>query len=416
MTDKGYSFKKSYRLAAQTPMIHFQWNQQGATLRASEVKPKLDKFLITKLEGFEKVLEEKENWLLGYPLKYKSEYRAALNYKLYITADKVQVEEPPKFGLYYGNMGVYDEEKKAKFIIGDCNLTVNCLSPDLLNFIDKNIREFFVIYNFGRMNDKGFGSFVIDGHYSDKEIGEVLCGNYGGTHLYWFDCKNGGDLMRKDVFDSIKTLYSVMKSGYNINGKYHRSFLFDYFHKMNIGNEKAHLKKEKMSPYNDGKPVEYPNSNRRYSDMESDEYMYVRALLGVGERIEYIIGFNWNNDKNRYLPEREKLQVSIKSDYIERFPSPVFFKIIGNKVYFVAKRTSEEILDKEFEFSIKNNRKIDYGKIEVDPNKKVVLKTPKSFDVDEFLDFFYNNYDETAPGYGIRSKINQIEIGGEINE
>ena len=59
MTDKGYSFEKSYRLAAQTPMIHFQWNQQGATLRASEVKPKLDKFLITKLEGFEKVLEEK---------------------------------------------------------------------------------------------------------------------------------------------------------------------------------------------------------------------------------------------------------------------------------------------------------------------------------------------------------------------
>ncbi len=413
MTDKGYSFKKSYRLAAQTPMIHFQWNQQGATLRASEVKPKLDEFLIAKIGGFEKLLEEHENWLLGYPLKNKSDYNPALNYKVSIVADKVKMDEPPKFGLYYGNMGVYDEEKKAKFILGDCDIAVNCFINDLLEFIDKNIREFFIVQNFGRMNDKGYGSFIIDGEYSDKEVGEALYSNYGGSHLYWFDCKDSSDLMRKDVFGSIKTLYSVMKSGYNINGKYHRSFLFEYFHNMSIGNEKAYLKKEKISPYNNGKPVEYPESNRKYSDMESDEYMYVRALLGVGERAEYIIGFNWNNDKKRYLPEKEKLQVMIKNEEIERFPSPVFFKIIGNRVYYVAKRISEEILDKEFEFSIKNNRKIDYGKIEVDPNKKVVLKTPKSFDVDEFLEFFHTNYDENAPGYGIRSKINKIKIGGE---
>ncbi len=413
MTDKSYSFKKSYHLIAQTPMIHFQWNQAGATLRASEVKPKLDKFLITKLGGFQKVLEENENWLLGYPLKHKSEYKPALNYKLNILADKTKMDEPPKFGLYYGNMGVYDEEKKAKFVVGDCDITVNCFIKELLKFIDENVREFFVVHNFGRMNDKGFGSFVIDGQYFQREVGEALCSNYGGSHFYWFDCKDSSDLMRKDVFDSIKTLYSVMKSGYNINGKYHRSFLFEYFHKMNIGNEKAYLKKEKMSPYNNGKPLAYPETDRKHSDMESDEYMYVRALLGVGERVEYIIGFNWNNEKNRYLPEKEKLQILIKGKDIERFPSPVFFKIIGNRVYYVAKRTSEKILDKEFEFSIKYNRKIDYSNIEVEHAKRKVLKTPKSFDADDFLEFFHSNYDENAPGYGIRNKINKLKIGGE---
>lgn len=36
-------------LKQHTPMIHFQHNESGATLRASEVKPLLDKFILTKL-------------------------------------------------------------------------------------------------------------------------------------------------------------------------------------------------------------------------------------------------------------------------------------------------------------------------------------------------------------------------------
>ena len=37
-------------LKQHTPIIHFQHYQEGATLRASELKPKLDKFLIEKLK------------------------------------------------------------------------------------------------------------------------------------------------------------------------------------------------------------------------------------------------------------------------------------------------------------------------------------------------------------------------------
>ena len=43
------AFSLNYTLKAQSPMIHFQAQQQGATLRATEVKPKLDKFIIQKL-------------------------------------------------------------------------------------------------------------------------------------------------------------------------------------------------------------------------------------------------------------------------------------------------------------------------------------------------------------------------------
>ena len=37
------------KLKQHTPLIHFQHSQEGATLRASEVKPKLDKYIIKKV-------------------------------------------------------------------------------------------------------------------------------------------------------------------------------------------------------------------------------------------------------------------------------------------------------------------------------------------------------------------------------
>lgn len=43
-------FERVYTLEQQTPLIHFQYDQPGATLRATEVKPKLDKFIIKKNE------------------------------------------------------------------------------------------------------------------------------------------------------------------------------------------------------------------------------------------------------------------------------------------------------------------------------------------------------------------------------
>ena len=35
-------------LLPQSPLIHFQWDQPGAALRATEVKPKLDRYIIKR--------------------------------------------------------------------------------------------------------------------------------------------------------------------------------------------------------------------------------------------------------------------------------------------------------------------------------------------------------------------------------
>ena len=76
-------FKLEIKLKQQTPMLHFQHDQDGATLRATEVKPKLDRFII-------KFGEIKDEWKLP-----KSDEKAepALNYKMKITADSGEIPE-----------------------------------------------------------------------------------------------------------------------------------------------------------------------------------------------------------------------------------------------------------------------------------------------------------------------------------
>ena len=52
------------KLKQHTPLIHFQHDQEGATLRASEVKPKLDKFVLNNLTQNEYLQGVKEGWIV----------------------------------------------------------------------------------------------------------------------------------------------------------------------------------------------------------------------------------------------------------------------------------------------------------------------------------------------------------------
>ena len=56
-------YKTTITLKQHTPIIHFQHDQEGATLRATELKPKLDRFLIKKLGN--EWSENKSFWKVG---------------------------------------------------------------------------------------------------------------------------------------------------------------------------------------------------------------------------------------------------------------------------------------------------------------------------------------------------------------
>ena len=89
--------KLTISLRQHTPLIHFQHDQEGATLRASEVKPKLDRFVIK--QAFHDSFDECKEFLIGYnpdPEKKEESIRAlrnkwnagyrALDYKIRIKA------------------------------------------------------------------------------------------------------------------------------------------------------------------------------------------------------------------------------------------------------------------------------------------------------------------------------------------
>jgi hypothetical protein len=162
-------------LKQHTPLIHFQHSEPGAKLRATEVKPKLDRYILTKLGGgnYETGINKaKEQGLLTG----KGEH-PALDYKLRISASgkdkiptiKLEVKhradgkyETEKFPLLLSNMGGRDSEDELvnfsmyKFITLKIITTKENVYKELYDYIP----GFIANTNFGQRSNKGFGSFT----------------------------------------------------------------------------------------------------------------------------------------------------------------------------------------------------------------------------------------------------------------
>lgn len=347
----------------QSPLIHFQWDQSGAALRATEVKPKLDRYIIKRLG--------ESNIPSGWR---NNQSPGALNYKLRIVAVGVpkitmlgyisrrNADDPEKqdyvnkgcpYDIFYGNMGV---ESEKRGVTADMKITVDCFIPKLLEYIDSIIGDFFIVTNFGTMQGKGFGSFIVDKKKNDSDhICQTLIAEYQAKACYRFKAS-------KSPFKQIKCLYSLMKTGVNHNNMYRRSILFDYMHEQGFGNEKAWLKQKHIAPAL-GKNV---NQNDAVS-------RYVRALFGIGEAIEF---------KNSMENARDKVKVTIKDSgkEIDRLNSPVLFKVIDNTVYYIGMPINDEIYGKTFTFSSKMGR----GEITV-PRKE---ELPEDF-INDFMHYAF---------------------------
>lgn len=177
-------------LKQHTPLIHFQHDQEGATLRASEVKPKLDRFIIEKLGNGKaevgKGIAKNKKWLIG------SGEHAALDYKLRITAKSLEfflIEgyfgcnakgKPYPAPMFFGNMESDAKKKgarkKKKFSInkGDLELVLFSRKDDLAIFILTHLYQFFMQTNFGTRQSKGYGSFSLNDESWKKNMELVM--------------------------------------------------------------------------------------------------------------------------------------------------------------------------------------------------------------------------------------------------
>lgn len=429
-------WQKEYKLVQHTPLIHFQHSEPHACLRATEVKPKLDRFLIEQLEKDDRFGDGRwKKWFVG------DGSQQSFDYMMRITPNSEQVDRtqsieraiaraehrPPNASLheihknYFGNMAsgnniqdtIRETFKESLFYKDGLTLTIRCFIPELLTFIDEHIRVFFMMHNFGTRQRKGFGSFTVDISTKPNEPkGFDLVGKYCPNAYY---CKLDNDVNADALLDAVWVISAFLRSGFNRGeGNYVRGFVFRYFQreKNPLANDKAFVKQQVLrNVYNEATRGEHlhPYGN-------NVRYRYVRGLLGTNENSRFC------RAPNAHTPVYDIYTHSAEG--IERFPSPLLFKPIGKFVFILPQKMPDEIFGSEFYILEKNQeekydskatseQKLNYLKQEC---KSGMIKTPTAEELapgansgDEalkmFLDAFAKDFnDKTSDkggGYGI---------------
>ncbi|WP_373730919.1 hypothetical protein [Bacteroides heparinolyticus] len=289
-------------LKQHTPLIHFQHDQEGATLRASEVKPKLDKFILTKLggkEGYQKGLKTaiEKGWIIN---NGKNDCKA-LNYKMRITPaidmedlqiyemnvqekirirNKNQCEIKRKYSkkyrrqipsltsypLFFGNMDIDYESDNAElkrlafasYVDMELLFIERGISTPLYSFFTKElICEFFLKTNFGSRQSKGFGSFYVDEEDQDWYV--KPCTNYSFNINVVDELEEDGDIEDefRYLFSNIDLFYKTLRGGINLKDRsgyttfYFKSLAFMYAKDLLKGHWDKRAVKEQF--YNNGR-------------------------------------------------------------------------------------------------------------------------------------------------------------------
>ncbi|MDX2070870.1 MAG: hypothetical protein SFV55_20745 [Haliscomenobacter sp.] len=440
-------FKLEIHLKQHTPIIHFQHAQPGATLRATEVKPKLDRFirenfkrlfisaedhfLYSKLDLFEpsekkqssyklsinrEGTEKPNEYYLASYLKGELQNRLAQHDKDYLhgTAFFAQENESskvfPKVDLTNGidgfNLEAYQSLPKLGLLeTGKIKLTIFSFDKDILSIISKSIPYFFAYENFGTRQNKGFGCFsVVDPKPLEsmdtmiKKLFPVFAAKVELTNL-------SSDAMQRlqKIMETIQSDYKLLKSGKNPKenrGKYSKSLLFSYAVTRNIPVrwEKRKIKQQinagKFELENSPVPLQYTNqdigpveddANKRNWDdpAKGYKYQFIRAMLGLAEQYEFLTSRRDSNGREaKYV-----VKVEAHSPAIQRFKSPVLFKIHNNTIYLIAEDVNSAMLNQGFNFGLelkigKNISKANGHKMPLDS-----INTPESFNMKEFLTY-----------------------------
>lgn len=361
-------FELSFELKQHTPIIHFQSEQHGATLRATELKPKFDKFLIKY--AFDDDVSKYKKFLV-------SEDKTALNYKVNIfvsdskkgNIDLQKLENgKPKFKkndenkpdmqpfpCFFATMGKDWEENKKYFVFNSkIKVIFKSFNKDLLDKIKEFFPKFLMITNFGTRQSKGFGAFtaekcngvdIIDNHtfikdskmkywsfdvdiskYSDIKV----CNSYQDYQEYY------------KLFDCIETFYKTLRSGINLKDKdsntifYLKSLLFNYLESIKKTNSDIENiewdKKAIKSKFLDGKnnpnvalirdllglstiheyrnhkfTVRHPKKGDKYYKITEKNIQNPNFSLEQKDKLKLLLDNNKNYLKNEFIDELNKI-------------------------------------------------------------------------------------------------------------
>lgn len=389
------NFIRTVALKQHTPLIHFQHDQDGATLRATELRPKIDAWIIAQLTGIknyradpdkqaeviQKLKMEHPEWLVGGG----SAQHPALDYKLHIRAETAESylvasniakrnrEEYDALRVPYLSGAPYfaDNEPiknkqldraKRGVMYKNIEVEIFCLHPNLMTAIEKALPYVFAYHNFGVRQSKGFGCFSLKSQTVD-DFERLLKEHplYEKSLVYTLKSNKQANL--RQIFSKIENEYKILKSGFDKDP----SQMMVYFEEEKaIEWEKPLIKRELVKNKGAGQKNDYSSDDKR---------QYVRALLGVAELYEF-------------PKDREKIKIACaevdKEDggtLVERFRSPITFKVFGNNIYMMPEEIPDEIYGRKFKFT--NTREV-----------SIILSTPKKGTFD-LIDFLKNHVEET---------------------
>lgn len=368
------NFKKTYTLIQHTPILHFQHAQGDVVLRATEVKPKLDKYLIHGVGGWECVPidwrgYQEDQQSLDYKIKIwieKKDKNSKIKefiFTSFLKDDKVKIIEkvgiePVKNSPYFADAenikyNIFEECKKGLFYSIDeftIYLSVQCFDDDLRNEIDETIGTFFLSHNFGTRQSKGFGSFTV------KDCLEIP-----ETH-YSFSV----DLNQKEIstfselFGDIDTLWKALRSGINDNfkidkngkekrknGIYFKSILFRYAKNVRkIQWDKKTIKENFFLDVLMVQKEDFKDSDiLTYSALPNPKKRLIRDMLGLATDQKW-----QHNDYNNSSISKTNI-----GGIITRFKSPITFKPINEngkfKVYLLSSPIPEVLYGQSFKLT-----------------------------------------------------------------
>ncbi|WP_028668750.1 hypothetical protein [Runella zeae] len=379
--------KLEFTLRQHTPLIHFQHDQEGATLRATEVKPKLDRFILQRLGGgnYESGLEiaRRNEWMIG-----KQSTSESLNYKIDFRDHdywKQEISQDEKFSCYFGNMGEENAKNSKGFVFAKKEI-IGCISTfdsTLYKCLEADISAFWASHNFGTRQTKGFGSFFIRTVFIPTQFYfDVYVNRLENIHL-------ATKSHFKTLFEAIDLFHKIIRSGVNYPhlGIYIKSALFSYYKDVDIQWDKRTIKNfffsNALSIQN--RRYDSPDILKEYSKKsQSDNHFLIRDLLGLATESDWK-GSEYNNAKISKTHIDEK---------IERMLSPIVYKprfVIktlpnGQKeyyfrVYIYPKSVHNDFLDQTFDVKASTSSDI------------LKLNTPKVFKIEKYLKYLCTEFE-----------------------
>lgn len=393
-------FKVEFTLKQHTPIIHFQSDQSGATLRASELKPKFDRFLIDYIfkkdkSQYESFLIDKDKDALNYKVKiphYETliepiEYHAKDgkgNLKYDRKTNKPSMSALPTF---FANMGEKWNGKTTQLSWASQadNIKIEFISfhTKLTDIIVQNFEEFIFITNFGMRQSKGFGSYEViqcDHKSFIKELDVTSFTKveykfninldeqaFSGLTFPNVNYPSKSFKILGKLFEIINTFSKTYRSGINFGGYYFKSLMYEYAMTQNPKWtwDKKYFKSKFLG---DNHPkIKEQRSKHLNPDILNFTHLQnpylLRDLLGLATTQA------WLSYNNKTISHKE-------SNEIKRYKSPITFKIISHseKNFTVYLIVSDSLLSKKkYEFEL------------TDGSKDIKIETPDTFNIHNYL-------------------------------